>query len=129
VTTHDLSGLTVLVVEDDEELRKLLRRWLEGMGARVAVAQNGLQALVELRSPPAPDVILCDLHMPDVNGCAFVAHMRRDLDLAHIPVIALTGTLPDVTMMGTLEAGFTGYVVKPVTSDVIGAQIARALRR
>jgi CheY-like chemotaxis protein len=123
-----LSGVTVLVVEDDPDLLELLRQWLSGFGATVREARNGFQALDQVRLAP-PDVILCDLHMPGLDGCAFIQRVKTELGLAHIPVIAVTGRAEREDLMRTMEAGFAGHLVKPVTPEAIRAQIDRALGR
>jgi CheY-like chemotaxis protein len=123
----DLKGIDVLVVEDDLDTRDLLRIWLEAAGARVREASGGEQALEQVRHWP-PDVILCDLRLPGVDGCAFVEHMRSRLNL-HIPVVALTADATHEATVRTLEAGFNAHLVKPVAREVVLAQVARALGR
>jgi CheY-like chemotaxis protein len=124
----DLRGVSVLVIEDDFDLRKIFRTWLEGQGVNVREAGEGFAAIAEIRRAQ-PDVILCDLYMPGMDGCEFVERLKREPRYGHIPVLALTGSVSHSTMMRTLEAGFHGYMVKPVTKDVIVAKIAGALGR
>jgi CheY-like chemotaxis protein len=124
-----LAGLTVLVVEDHDDLRDSLRHFLSLAGAVVHTARDGLEALEVLESERAPDVILCDLHMPEMDGCEFVTHVREKAGFACIPVIALTGQSSDATMLRTFEAGFDAYLVKPVSGPALQAQIRRVLRR
>jgi CheY-like chemotaxis protein len=122
----DLDGVSVLLVEDNEDLRDLLGIWLEGVGARVQQAANGLEALRAVRLT-VPHVIICDLHMPGMDGCGFVEHMRRELKL-DVPVIALTGSESERALFRTLEAGFHGHLLKPVTREALVSQIGRALK-
>ena len=122
-----LEGVSVLLVEDNEDLRDLLGIWLESVGARVQQAANGLEALTSVRQS-VPDVIICDLHMPGMDGCGFVEHMRRELEL-DVPVIALTGSESERALFRTLDAGFRGHLLKPVTREALVAQIGRALAR
>jgi CheY-like chemotaxis protein len=83
----------VLVVEDDDDTRELLREALEAHGYAVACAANGDQALEHLRaSSPLPDVILLDLMMPVMNGWQFRSAQRRDQALASIPVVVITAS-------------------------------------
>jgi len=121
-----LDGVSILLVEDNEDLRDLLGIWLESAGARVQQAANGLEALRAVRVA-VPHVIICDLHMPGMDGCGFVEHMRRELEI-HVPVIALTGSESERAMFRTLEAGFHGHLLKPVTREALVAQIGRALK-
>ena len=122
-----LEGVSVLLVEDNEDLRDLLGIWLESVGARVQQAANGIEALTSVRHS-VPDVIICDLHMPGMDGCGFVEHMRRELKL-DVPVIALTGSESERALFRTLDAGFRGHLLKPVTREALVAQIGRALVR
>jgi CheY-like chemotaxis protein len=121
-----LPGISVLVVEDHEDMRYLLQHWLTSAGAQVTVASNGEEALSLLRSTP-PDVILCDLHMPRMDGCEFVRRMEEMVGANHAPVIAVTGSASERALFETLAAGFFGHLVKPVTSEAVTAQIRRAL--
>jgi two-component system CheB/CheR fusion protein len=124
-----LAGLTVLVIEDHPDLRDLLRMWLERGGAVVHEACNGTDAILVLATTRPPDVIISDLHMPGMDGCAFVTHLRQDAGHGHIPVIALTGSATDRALISTLEAGFDAHLVKPVTDEALHAQIHRVLGR
>ena len=121
-----LDGVSILLVEDNEDLRELLGIWLESVGARVQHAANGLEALTIVRHA-VPQVIICDLHMPGMDGCGFVEHMRRELRLS-VPVIALTGSESERALFRTLEAGFHGHLLKPVTREALVSQIGRALQ-
>lgn len=124
----NLTGVAVLVVEDHDDLRNVLRSWLEQSGALVSEAGNGLEALEVLATGPRPDVIICDLHMPGMDGCAFLSRLREKAGFGHIPVIALTGSQSDRALTRTLVAGFDAHLVKPVTSASLRAQIQRVLR-
>jgi CheY-like chemotaxis protein len=125
--TAELGGVDVLVVEDHVDTRELLRMWLEAAGANVREASGGEQALQQVRHSP-PDVILCDLRLPGMDGCAFVKQMHGDL-IRRIPVVALTADAAQEATVRTLEAGFNAHLVKPVAREVVVAQIARALGR
>jgi CheY-like chemotaxis protein len=125
----DLSGVRVLVVEDHLDSLDLLQFWLERVGADVKAAASGLQAIASLGRDPAPDVIVCDLHMPGMDGCAFVTELREKLGLGHVPVIALTGSASDNALLRTLEAGFQAHLIKPVTGDAVARQVQRVLKR
>jgi CheY-like chemotaxis protein len=79
----------VLVVDDDAEVRQLLRRMLESEGFAVVEAENGRVALERLRGEP-PSLILLDLMMPEMDGFEFVAELRRDEGWRAIPVVVIT---------------------------------------
>src|SRR5262249_32306629 len=83
-----LDGVTILVVEDHPDSRDMLRELVESFGASVAIARNGYEALgtALLRKP---DLVLCDLVMPLMDGFAFVYRVRSHPTLANVPVIAV----------------------------------------
>jgi CheY-like chemotaxis protein len=127
VDAIDLTGVRVLVVEDHEDTLDLLQFWLSRLGGVVRTAGNAFDGLAILEAEPAPDVIVCDLHMPRMDGCAFVERLRQG-GLGHIPVIALTGSASDNAMMRTFAAGFRAHLVKPVTADAVARQVQRVLQ-
>ena len=127
-TAADLRGISILLVEDHEDFRVALRLALEGAGATVREAGNGFEALASVQQAP-PDLILCDLKMPRMDGCAFVTRLRELAGFGHIPVIALTGESSENNVVRTMEAGFHGHLVKPVSPEALRAQIHRVLGR
>jgi CheY-like chemotaxis protein len=80
----------VMIVEDDFEIREILRELLEEAGYRVMWAANGMEALARLRIGRAPRVILLDLMMPVMDGLEFRTAQRRDPALAAIPVVVIS---------------------------------------
>jgi CheY-like chemotaxis protein len=80
----------VLVVEDDEGTREMLRYLVESVGCSVVTAANGLEALEHLRKGITPCLILLDLMMPVMDGCAFDHELARDLQLSRIPTVVIT---------------------------------------
>jgi len=92
--TH--SGAVVLIVDDDEDVRMIVRQAVEGVGMTAAEAFNGEKALEWLKTNPHPALILLDLMMPEVDGFQFLARMHEDASLRDIPVVVLTAkTLED----------------------------------
>ena len=81
---------TVLIVDDDRSIRRSLHAALDDEGYDVAEADNGLEALRQLREGPRPHVILLDLMMPVMDGYTFSSRMHREPELADIPVIVVT---------------------------------------
>lgn len=83
---------TVLVVDDDDDIREILRDVVADQGYAVRTASDGLEALSVLREsePPRVDLILLDLNMPRMDGLAFLAEQKRDPIIAAIPVIIIT---------------------------------------
>jgi CheY-like chemotaxis protein len=120
----DLSGVTILIVEDHEDSREMLRQTIESFGAKVAVAADGREALATagwLR----PDLVLCDLRMPVLDGYGFIERLRADPALSRTAVIAVSALGSDADLRRTFEAGFDGHLVKPVDYETITAQLER----
>jgi CheY-like chemotaxis protein len=117
---HDCS---VLVVEDDPELRELLRVALTGDGYTVATVANGRAALRHLRSTASTCMIVLDLTLPVMDGRQFRAAQLRDRSLAWIPVVLLSGD--GEASQHARQLGVRSFVRKPIDVD----ELRRALRR
>jgi CheY-like chemotaxis protein len=122
--TPDLSGVTVLIIEDHADSREMLRQIVASMGATVAVAEDGREAL-RAAGWVKPHLVLCDLRMPGLDGFAFLDTLRHHPELSRTPVIAVTALGSAADMKRTFEAGFNGHLVKPI--DYV--KIATTLRR
>lgn len=113
---------TILVVDDDESIRELLRLHLSGAGYRVRVADDAISAgYMVLREPP--DLIITDVAMPHMDGFEFVAALKADQSLPDIPVVFLT-SVEDGEHRGK-ALGAVGYVTKPVRADRLLAVVAQ----
>ena len=113
---------SVLIVEDDIELRDALAETLRDEGYEVASASHGGEALSQLRLGRRPCVILLDLTMPVMNGWQFRAEQRQDPDLAKIPVIVLSAGARLAEQMPAL--GVRDYLQKPVSLNHLLGTIA-----
>lgn len=103
---------TILIVDDDFDMRDSLVDILEDEGFDVAVAGDGLEALAYLRAHPAPDLILLDWMMPRCDGAQFRAQQQADPTLAAIPVILLTADTRMAEKMAALQV--KEFLSKPV---------------
>jgi CheY-like chemotaxis protein len=113
---------SILIVDDDESIRDLLRLHLSAAGYEVHVAEEAIAAgYMLLRSPP--DLIISDINMPHMDGFEFIAAVRADKSLPMIPVIFLT-TIEDGDLRGK-ELGAVGYVTKPVRADRLLSLVAQ----
>ena len=113
---------TILVVDDDESIRDLLRMHLSAAGYEVHVAGDAIAAgYLVLRSPP--DLIISDVHMPHMDGFEFIAALKADSTLPKIPVIFLTSQ--DEGDDRGKQLGAVGYVTKPVRADRLLALVAQ----
>ncbi len=124
-----IDGLEVLLVDDDEDSRDLIALMLEDAGAKVARASSAAEAL-ELLGLGAPDVIVSDIGMPDVDGYALVRQIRSlpSDGGGTVPAIALTAYARSVDGDRALAAGFQAHVTKPVDPDTLTAAVARLTR-
>jgi CheY-like chemotaxis protein len=118
--------LVVVVAEDDPDMRELLRVWIEAMGARVVDAGDGANALHHARQE-VPDVIVTDLKMPGVDGWSLLRFVRSERELSQVPVVAISGDASREMLLKTLQAGFSGYLVKPVSKATLEAELRRIL--
>lgn len=122
-----LDRLTVLVLEDHLDSREMLRQMLQDLGATVVSAGDGWEGLHVLRAE-RPDVILCDLLMPAMDGFAFIAALRRDPRWRRIAVVAVTALGSDADYRRTWEAGFDAHLTKPIQPNHLAAVIRAVLR-
>jgi CheY-like chemotaxis protein len=115
-------GARILVVDDDEGIRDLLRMHLTSAGYEVQVAADAIAAgYIVLQSPP--DLIITDVTMPHMDGFEFVAALKADTSLPRIPVIFLTSM--DDGDSRSRELGAVGYVTKPVRADRLLSLVAQ----
>jgi two-component system alkaline phosphatase synthesis response regulator PhoP len=110
----------ILVVEDDSDLRELLRFNLKKAGFSVGTAIDGVEAVKKARSL-LPDLILLDLMLPELDGFAVCEILRRDSALASVPVIILTALSSQLARLNGLAAGANDYITKPFNlGDLLG---------
>ena len=109
----------VLVVDDEEQNRALLRDPLEARGYEVAEAENGMEALQKIAARP-PDVILLDLMMPKMDGFEVCRHLRKDARTAHLPILMITALSERGDRLLGIHAGANDFLNKPIDiHDVI----------
>ena len=118
----------ILVVDDDREIVRLARAYLEQSGYQVLVAYDGETALHILRRE-SPDLVILDLMLPDRNGLDVTQTVRRDTNLAAMPIIMLTARVDDHDKIVGLELGADDYVTKPFNPAELMARIRAVLRR
>ncbi len=104
---------TVLVVEDNELNMKLVRDLLRFADYAVIEAWDAETGL-ELAQTHQPDLILMDIQLPGMDGLTATQHIRRDANLKHTPVVALSSYAMNGDKQKALDAGCTGYLTKPI---------------
>ena len=115
----------ILVVDDNSELRTLLKSYLTQEGYTVATASNGQDALFVARQEK-PDLVILDLMMPEMDGYEFMRVFSREADT---PVIILTAKLEENDKVLGLELGADDYVTKPFSMRELTARVRAVLRR
>ena len=116
---------TILVVDDEKRIVKLLRAYLEEAGYRVATAPEGRQALFVARHEK-PDLVVLDLMMPEMDGWEFTRRFRQE---SNVPIIMLTARVEDMDKILGLELGADDYVTKPFSPREVVARVRAVLRR
>jgi two-component system cell cycle response regulator DivK len=124
--TVDSKG-TILYVEDNPDNRLLIRRVLVSEGYSVVEAANAKEAFTRIHEA-APDLILMDINMPDIDGYTLTAQLRALPVLDQVPIIALTANVMKGDRERSLEAGCDGYLQKPVDIDVLTSQVEKYLK-
>jgi two-component system cell cycle response regulator DivK len=119
---------TILVVEDQEDNRQILRDLLGSAGFRMIEANDGAQALTVAQSQ-RPDLILMDIQLPLVDGYEATRSIKRDPELKHIPVIAVTSYALSGDEQKAREAGCDAYVAKPYSTRHLLAKIGQFLEQ
>jgi DNA-binding NtrC family response regulator len=118
----------VLIMDDEADIRKVVRLNLEKAGYEVMEAEDGEKAIKEIHRDENPilmDVIICDIRMPKINGVEAIKYFQSQFP--RVPLIVMTGH-PDVGMATSfLQSGVSDYLVKPVDSEKLRAAVAKAV--
>jgi signal transduction histidine kinase len=124
--SHALDGVAVLVVEDDSDARNLLRFTLEQSGARVIEVDSAAKAIAEL-DRAVPDVILCDISMPQEDGYSLIRRIRERVPQAggSVPTAAVTAYARPEDVRHALAAGFDLHLAKPLEPRDLVAAVVR----
>ena len=118
-TPADGKTISMLVIEDDPMLGKLLQQRFTSEGYAVRVAANREQILAALRRLPLPDLVLLDVLLPDTNGFDVLARMKQHPKLRAVPVVMLTGQATRASVMRGLVGGADGYITKPFEVEIL----------
>ena len=107
------SGRTIMIVEDYDDTRILLRRVLERLGYSVLEASNGQEA-VDIADREHPDLILMDLDLPILDGIAATQRIRKQPEMEKVPIVAVTAYPMSYTHVKAFAKGCNEYMAKPI---------------
>jgi two-component system cell cycle response regulator len=117
---------TILIVEDHADSRDAIGLLVTSLGYRAILAATGARALMVLEET-RPNLILCDVRMPGMDGFAFVKALRSQPGVAGVKLVAVTGLSDRADVTRLLQAGFDGYLVKPLDFEALLETIDRLL--
>lgn len=119
---------TVLIVDDEEDIRELVELNLAQVGYKVLSCETGEQAL-EIAGSKLPDLIILDLMLPGIDGLEVCKKLKSNIKTENIPIVMLTAKGEEVDIVTGLELGADDYVTKPFKGKVLVARVRRILHR
>jgi DNA-binding response OmpR family regulator len=119
----------VLVVDDDEDIRFLVRAILESHGWIVTEAPDGATALAEMGKHRDLSLVILDLGLPDIDGVEVLKRARHAMETAGIPIVVLTGRTDRETERQVLMAGADDYIRKPIDPPIFLTRAKAVMRR
>lgn len=114
--------MKILVVDDDKTTRKILGLYLKAKGYEVEYAENGIDAMEKLGTAQV-NLVMTDLNMPYMDGLELIRTIRADEGLGHLPILMVTTEADEEEKRKAMEAGANGYLVKPVSADMVTSNI------
>ena len=121
-----LHGRSILLIEDNKINQEVVQDLLEMFGAKVTVAGDGLQG-IQLLHGQSFDLVLMDIHMPNMDGLEATAEIRKNPKFAQLPILALTANALEGDLERCLAAGMNDYIAKPIHPDQMFSTMARHL--
>ena len=120
---------TIVVVEDDESIREMLRYYFQSVGYDVRAYESGEAMFESEAGKPGPVLYILDIMLPGMDGLEILRRLRGGRETGEIPVIMLTARTSEMDRVGGLEAGADDYVVKPFGIMELQARVKAVLRR
>lgn len=117
----------ILVIEDNELIRDNIEELLELSNYRVVTASNGQKGLVQIQTE-LPDLILCDIDMPKMNGYQFLEHVKSNPKTAIIPFVFITSSAQKEDIEKGLISGADSYLTKPFTIEDLTTTLEKCLK-
>ena len=120
--------MKIMIVDDCQTTRKLLGHYLKSRGYSVVFAENGLDALEKLGADSV-NLVMTDLNMPYMDGMELIKTLRADPSMSDIPILMVTTENDEIEREKAFSTGANGYLVKPVTGDVISENIKEIMKQ
>lgn len=129
-TEIDLTGTKVLAVDDGEDTRELMSMFLSAYGAETCIVATGTEVLAHLASFD-PDVLICDIGMPDMDGYALLQQVRAlpESEGGKVPAIAVTAFAREEDRQQAFSCGFQQHLTKPIDLEKLATAIAQLVAR
>lgn len=124
----DSMAARILIAEDYDDNRELLRLLLAGANYEVREARNGHECLSLATKDPLPDLIMVDLSMPGIDGWEVFRQLKANSDTANIPCVAVTAHT-DRDRIKALQSGFSAFVAKPFRTEELLLTVARLVKK
>lgn len=118
---------TILVVDDSQSIREAVGFTLQKEGYNVVKAEHGKDALRYFDTEPI-DLVITDLHMPEMNGIELTVEIRKLAEYSRVPVLVLTTESQVAKKMEAKKAGATGWIVKPFVHETLLAIVKKVMR-
>ncbi len=121
--------IKILVVDDFSTMRRIIKNLLRDLGFQnISEADDGKTALPILKQGGI-EFLVTDWNMPGMTGIELIAEVRKDPNLAHIPILMVTAEAKREQIIAAAQAGVNGYVVKPFTATVLKEKIEKIFER
>lgn len=128
MTGTSLDRVRILAVEDHADTRRLLKLFLEHSGAEVTAVESGRAALQEIQTR-RPDVLICDIGMPGMDGYQLLERIRTlEPNIASVPAIACTAFVTEEDVTHAFAVGFQAHLAKPFDPDQLARTIVNVVR-
>ena len=124
---NEISARTIMVVEDYDDTRLLLKKGLEGLGYSVLEASNGQEA-VDIAAREHLDLILMDLDLPIIDGIVATQRIRQQTERQHVPIVAVTAYPMSYTRVKAFAEGCDDYMAKPIDMSELARLVNRYLK-
>lgn len=118
----------IYAIEDDENIRQLVKTALEAFGYQVSAFETATEGLTAIRTQ-CPDLVLFDIMLPDMDGITAVKQIRSQPEFSHVPIMMLTARTTELDKVAGLDAGADDYLTKPFGILELKARVQALLRR